>query len=65
MLAIRNSETAQPRPSKNEQLRLVAEEAAEIRRLHAEQAISSEQAAERLTALKRRYSSLFDAILAL
>lgn len=65
MLAMRNAEATQPKPSKNEQLRLVAEEAAEIRRLHAEQTITSEQAAERLTALKRRYSSLFDAILGL
>lgn len=51
------------KPSRNEQLKVVSDEAERIWREHRLGTLSSEQAAQRLSELKRRYSSLFDRIL--
>ena len=52
------------RLTSGEELRTVSEEAAAIRRAHAEKKISATEAATRLTDLKRRYASLLDMVLA-
>lgn len=53
------------RPGKNEQLKVVSEEADLIWARHRAGEISSDDAARQLTELQNRYSSLFDRILAL
>jgi hypothetical protein len=51
------------RLTKNEQLRIVNEEANQIWMRHKAGAISSEEASKLLTELRTRYVSLFDRIL--
>jgi hypothetical protein len=51
--------------SKNEQLKTVTEEAEHILKEHRAGRMSSTEAGERLSELKRRYASLFDRFLAL
>jgi hypothetical protein len=46
--------------TKSEQLKLVAREAAEIREAHARRQITSDEAARKLTDLKRRFESIWD-----
>lgn len=53
------------RPGKNEQLKVVSEEADRIWVRHKSGEISSEEAAKQLHELQNRYVSLFDRILAL
>lgn len=53
------------RPGKNEQLKVVSEEADRIWARHRAGEVSSEEAAKMLHELQNRYASLFDRILAL
>ena len=53
------------RPGKNEQLKVVSNEAERIWARHRAGEISSDDAAKQLNELQNRYKSLFDRILAL
>lgn len=64
MLAAVKPETPK-RLTRNEQLKVVNEEAAKIWSLHQKGSITSEEASRRLKELQNRYVSFFDRILAL